>query len=234
MYSLLKKIVVINPKGGSGKTTIATNLAAYYAHADHRVALLDHDSQGSSTQWVKRRAKEAGQIHCVSMYEVPVGVTRSFAQQLPADVDRVVVDTPAALKKQDYAGLLRGADKIIVPVLPSEIDIHAATRTAADLLLTAKIDRRERRLAVVANRVRSNTIMFRTLMKFLDSLDIPIVGQFRDTQNYVRAAQSGCGIIDLPPSQVAKDLLQWQQFVCWLEADRNELQSPWFTRRQGT
>lgn len=215
----VRKIVILNPKGGSGKTTIATNLAAYYASSGQPPALMDYDSQGSSTRWLSRRDAHCPYIHGIATYENHGGVTRSFALRVPVEVERVVVDTPAAFNKHELLDYVRGADKIVVPVLPSEIDIHAATRTIADLLLVAKIARRDDRLAVVANRVKRNTVVFRSLMKFLESLEIPVAAVLRDTQNYIRSASEGLGLAELKKVEAGKDLVQWKRLVAWLEAD---------------
>lgn len=215
----VRKIVILNPKGGSGKTTIATNLAAYYASSGHPSAIMDYDSQGSSTRWLSRREAESPYIHGIATYENHAGQTRSFALRVPAEVERVVVDTPAAFNKHELVDYVRGADKILVPVLPSEIDIHAATRTIADLLLVAKIARHDDRLAVVANRVKRNTVVFRSLMKFLESLEIPVAAVLRDTQNYIRTASEGKGLLELKKADVSKDLVQWKRLVAWLESD---------------
>ena len=138
-----RKIVILNPKGGSGKTTIATNLAAYFASQGKATTLLDHDSQGSSTRWLNKRPAENAHIHGIAMYKSHSGVTRTFAHRIPNDTERVVVDTPASFQKTELLGFIQNADKIIVPVLPSDIDIHAATHTIGDLLLSANIDRRD-------------------------------------------------------------------------------------------
>jgi len=212
-----RKIVVINPKGGSGKTTIATNLAAYYAANGLPSALMDFDSQGSSTRWLSKRTLENPKIHGIASFENHSGVTRSFAMRVPDNVVRIIVDTPAALKKHELIDLTRGADKIIVPVLPSDIDIHAATRIIADLLLSAKISRSDGRLAVVANRVKSNTVVFRSLMRFLDSLEIPVAAILRDSQNYIRSAESGNGMHELRKVDNAKDIAQWRRLTNWAE-----------------
>jgi chromosome partitioning protein len=212
-----RKIVVLNPKGGSGKTTIATNLAAYYAANGMPSALMDFDSQGSSTRWLSKRSHEQPRIHGIASFENHAGVTRSFAMRVPDDVVRVIVDTPAALNKHELVDLTRGADKIIVPVLPSDIDIHAATRIVADLLLTAKISRSDGRLAVVANRVKRNTVVFRSLMRFLDSLEIPVAAVLRDSQNYIRSAESGLGMHELTKLDNAKDIAQWKRLINWVE-----------------
>jgi chromosome partitioning protein len=215
----VRKIVILNPKGGSGKTTIATNLAAYYACAGTPSALMDYDSQGSSTRWLSRRDEDQPYIHGIASYENHAGQTRSFALRVPPEVQRVVVDTPAAFQKHELVDFVRGADKILVPVLPSEIDIHAATRTIADLLLVAKVSRHEDRLAVVANRVKRNTVVFRSLMKFLDSLEIPVAAVLRDTQNYIKSASLGRGLGELEKLDVRKDMIEWKRLVGWLEMD---------------
>jgi chromosome partitioning protein len=238
----VRKIVILNPKGGSGKTTIATNLAAHYACAAQPPALMDYDSQGSSTRWLSRRGDSEPYIHGIASYENHAGQTRSFALRVPPEVQRVIVDTPAAFRKHELLDYVRGADKILVPVLPSEIDIHAATRTIADLLLVAKISRHEDRLAVVANRVKSNTLVFRALMKFLESLEIPVAAVLRDTQNYIRTASEGVGLQELKRADVTKDLIQWKRLVGWLESDNRtarmrdnpELSSPQSSIRPAT
>ena len=221
LNSVVVNVVVVNPKGGSGKTTIATNLAACYATLALKVALVDKDPQGSSARWVAKRGESALHIHGVAAFQIPKNVTRSFATRIPPDMERVVTDTPAALTRNDLVEITHGADKVIVPVLPSDIDIHAAARCIGDLLVAAKIPRSENRLAVVANRVKRNTLMFRSLMRFLDSLRIPIVAVLRDSQNYIRSAESGQGLHEMrPPSLVRTDLSQWAHLVSWLEVGR--------------
>ena len=217
--AVVRKIVVLNPKGGSGKTTIATNLAAYYAAQGQYTVLMDYDAQGSSTRWLSKRSEELPAIHGVATYKSHEGMTRSFAMRMPIEAERVVVDSSAALTKHELLELTRGADKILIPVLPSDIDIHAATRVIADLLLAAKISRRDNRIAVVANRVKRNTLVFRALMKFLNSLDIPVAAVLRDTQNYIRSAAKGIGIHEMTEKRVAKDVDQWIPLAIWLESD---------------
>jgi chromosome partitioning protein len=213
-----QKIVVLNPKGGSGKTTIATNLAACYAVRGLPSALVDKDPQGSSARWVGKRLEDVVRIHGIAAFKMPANVTRSFAMRMPPDVVRVITDTPAAMNRLELVDITRDVDKIVVPVLPSDIDIHAAARCIADLLVAARIPRDRNKLAVVANRVKRNTVMFRSLMRFLDALGIPVVAVFRDSQNYIRAAESGRGLHEMrPPSLVRTDLEQWEYLYEWLE-----------------
>lgn len=220
----MQRIVVLNSKGGSGKTTIATNLAAMYAAAGRKPVLMDLDPQGSSTRWLKKRRQEYAPIHGIAAFERSSAVTRSWQLRIPAESQVVIVDTPAAIDSQRIPDVTRGADAILVPVMPSDIDIHAAAQCIADLLLVGKVRRSQGRLGIVANRVRSNTLISQALMRFLRSLDIPLVATFRDTQNYVRSAQTGTGIADMPSSQVTRDLEDWEELGLWLDSRQSASQ----------
>jgi chromosome partitioning protein len=220
----MQRITILNPKGGSGKTTLATNLAACFAVAGLSPALMDLDPQGSSTRWLSKRPKERAPIHGIAAYSHSSGVTRSWQLRVPAQCATVIVDTPAALDSQSLPEITRGADAILVPVMPSDIDIHAAAKCIADLLLVAKIRRTDGRIGIVANRVRSNTLVSQSLMRFLNSLDIPLIATLRDAQNYVRAAETGLGIHEMPVWQVRQDLAAWAQITAWL--DSRQLKEP--------
>jgi chromosome partitioning protein len=213
----MQRIAILNPKGGSGKTTIATNLAACFAAAGGRPALMDLDPQGSSTRWLRKRPKESPAIHGIAAYSRSSAVTRSWQLRVPPQCTTVIVDTPAAIDAQDFPEITRGADAILVPVMPSDIDIHAAAKCIADLLLVAKIRRSDGRIGIIANRVRSNTLISQALTRFLASLDIPLIATLRDTQNYIRSAEIGLGIHEMPQWQVRQDLGQWQAITSWLE-----------------
>ena len=220
----MQRIVILNPKGGSGKSTVATNLAARFAGAGKLPVLMDLDPQGSSMRWLKKRPDELAPIHGIAAFERSGAVTRSFQLRIPQQTEVVIVDTPAALDAQRIPEITRGADAILVPVMPSEIDIHAAAKCIADLLLIGKVRRSQGRLGIIANRVRSNTLISQTLTRFLRSLDIPLVATFRDSQNYVRSAQLGAGIHEMPAWQVKRDLEDWQQLGTWLDS-RQPLQT---------
>jgi chromosome partitioning protein len=212
----MQKILVLNPKGGSGKTTIATNLASYFAVEGHRPTLMDMDAQGSSTHWLSKRGKDQPLIRGIAGFERTVGVTRSFATRLPLDTQRLIVDTPAAVEPQKLPDLTRNATAVLVPVLPSDIDIHAAAKCISNLLLIAKIGREEQRIAVIANRVKKQTLVYKSLMKFLDNLQIPVIATLRDSQAYIRSAEIGAGIFEMKPNLVREDLEQWLPLVGWL------------------
>jgi chromosome partitioning protein len=214
----MQRIVILNPKGGSGKTTVATNLAARFAAAGKHPVLMDLDPQGSSMRWLKKRTDAMPPIHGIAGFEKSTAVTRSFQLRIPAESEAVIVDTPAALDAQRIPELTRGADAVLVPVMPSEIDIHAAAKCISDLLLIGRISRSQGRLGIIANRVRSNTRISHALMRFLRSLDIPLVATLRDTQNYVRSTQIGAGIHEMPSWQVRRDLEDWLALGSWLDS----------------
>ncbi len=214
----LKRIVVINPKGGSGKSTLATNVAGFLSSSGHPAALMDFDPQGSALRWLQNRSDERAEVYGIAACEHDITMTRSFQMRVPSHIRYLVIDTPAALQTAELTEFTRGAHAILVPVLPSDIDIHAATRLISDLLIVAKISRRMGRLGVVANRVRENTVGYRKLMRFLDRLSIAVIGKLRDSQNYVHAVDHGLSIHEMQPSRVRKDLDLWKPITEWLEA----------------
>ena len=213
----LNKIVVLNPKGGCGKSTIATNIAACYAARTGIPALMDFDPQGSTMAWLDRRPGNLPPIHGIAAFKKSMHATRSWQLRIPNDTIDLIVDSPAGMHHDDLREVTRDATSILVPVLPSSLDIHAASRCIADLLLVAKIDRRDRKLAVIANRTRKNTKSFSQLMRFLDSLGIPIIAVLRDSQNYVHAAANGIGLYEMAPSRVRPDIEQLEKVIKWLD-----------------
>jgi len=212
----MQRIVVLNPKGGSGKTTIAINLASYYALQGERTTLMDFDPQASAARWVRKRQASQVPIHLINAFEIDSRVTRAFQLRVPETTRRVIVDTPAAIEATEMPELTANADKILVPVLPSDIDIHACARCIASLLLVAKVRRSDNRLAIIANRVRRSTRMYQSLTRFLGTLDIPIIATIRDSQNYVRGAELGLGIHEMKHYQVSEDLPAWDPLLAWL------------------
>ena len=213
----MQRIVVMNPKGGSGKTTITINLASYFASRQQSPVLMDFDPQGSSLRWVKKRQPTQPPIHVIAAFEKDSRTTRAFQLRVPDHATHVIVDTPAAVESRAMPDITKDADKILVPVLPSDIDIHACSRCIRDLLLVAKIRREDNRIGVIANRIRRNTQTYQTLIRFLQTLGIPIVATIRDSQNYVRAAELGIGVHEMKSYVAAEDVEQWQPLIEWLE-----------------
>jgi chromosome partitioning protein len=215
----MQKIVVINSKGGSGKTTVSVNLAASLAACGERTALLDLDPQGSSMRWLKQRPKDLPPISGIAGFRSDSNLTRSFQLTPPADTTALVLDTPAGLDRRGLEAATRGADAILMPVMSSDIDIHAATHCIADLLLGSRTSSSgSRRFGIIANRVKPNTRGGKRLERFLENFDIPVVATLRDSVNYTRSVETGQGLIDLPRWQVQKDRGAWDDIVEWVAA----------------
>ena len=213
-----KSIVVANSKGGCGKSTLATNLAALFANRGRATALVDHDPQASSSHWLKLRPEKAVPIVGIAAYTQPgAQETRSFHHRLPRDIQRVVIDTPAALFGTLLYHHLSAADLIVVPILPSPMDIHAAENFIHEIHLSGLLREESKQILVVANRVRQNTVMFKQLDDFLQNLGLPRVTYTRDSQLYTRTAEQGLGIADLSDSQAARERNQWTRIGSWIE-----------------
>lgn len=203
----MKKILVINSKGGSGKTTISTNLASYYALWDVPVALVDYDPQRSSLDWLAQRDKHLPTIYAVDGSKGRVNV--------PAQMKRVIMDAPARTSGKQLAKLYEFADVVLIPVLPSPIDIRAAGHFIGELMLEGHL--KSAPTALLANRTKANTTVFQNLQAFMQQLNLPILSYLRDSQNYIRAAESGIGIFEMPPYKADVDVENWRDVINWLE-----------------
>lgn len=213
-----KRILIANAKGGCGKTTLATNLAAILANDElNNVALVDHDPQGSSAQWLATRNNKLPNIYSVAAFRSEyMHSTRSFKLKVPLNTTHVINDTPAGLTGNELSDIITHTDIIIIPVVPSAIDIRAATSFIKDVLLSAGFRKSPKPIAVVANRVKRNTLGYNKLQLFLNSLNIPFITTIRDTQHYVRAAEFGMGIYDFTHAN-ERDLDEWRPLLKWLK-----------------
>ncbi len=213
-----RTVLVANAKGGCGKTTLATNLAAWFATRDMATALMDFDPQASSAHWLKLRPDRAAPISGIAAYgRTSSTETRSFRNRLPRHVERVVVDSPAGLTGTDLYARISDADLVLVPILPSPIDIHSAANFIREIEITGALREQNKQLLVIANRVRRNTVMFSTLNKFLAELGLPRVTYTRDSQLYTRTAAEGLGISDLRGAQVEEEKSHWNRIGAWIE-----------------
>ena len=202
-------IVVANPKGGVGKSTLSTNLAGYFASRGHAVMLGDADRQQSSRLWLGLRPATARPI---STWDI----SADMIAKPPKGTTHVVLDTPAGLHGWRFNDVLKMADKVIVPLQPSVFDIFA-TRAFLDELARNKHGDRFQ-VALVGMRVDARTLASGKLQEFVDALSVPMLTSLRDTQNYVHLAAHGLTLFDVAPGRVEKDLEQWQPICRWLDA----------------
>jgi chromosome partitioning protein len=206
--------MVLNSKGGSGKSTVATNIASYYSSQGNKVVLVDFDPQASSLEWLAARPSGRSTISGIN------GAAGQF--RVPRSADYVIYDTPAAVHGAELSAFLRRAQSIIIPVLPSPIDMRAATPFLQKLLDNGRIARKEARVALIANRCREHYNIYHQLDSYLRKVrKVPFISALRETQNYVRAAERGLGVFELPPYAVRKDLDQWDPIIRWLNSKRS-------------
>jgi chromosome partitioning protein len=210
----MRHILVTNAKGGCGKSTIATSLAAYFASEGYSTALADFDPQASALSWLEQRPADFAPIVGVRGFET--GLTH-----VPRSAEYVVIDSPAGSYGKNLTELVRRAETIIVPVLPSPIDIKAAERFVEELLNISKVADKKAKAALVANRVRENTLIYEELDAVLSRLKVPYVASFREAQNYNRAYQRGLGVHELPPYLAWPDWEQWDPLIEWLDSRRS-------------
>lgn len=209
----MRQIMVLNAKGGSGKSTIATNLAGYYADQGSDVVLADLDPQSSSLEWLEARPAGRPRIRGVD-------ATQKGAR-VPRNADLAILDAPAAAHGSALGHLMRRADTFLVPVLPSPVDMRAAANFIAEMRKNKRIQSKQARYGVIANRVRDYTNIADQLDQFLRRQKVPVLTQLRDNMNYIRAAERGVGIHELPPFATATDREQWQPIVRWLNSKRS-------------
>ena len=212
--------LVINSKGGSGKTTITTNLASYFAAQNVPTTIMDYDPQGSSLHWLRARPGPVGRIHGANAAPQKGGRIRSVEMHVPADTQQLLIDAPAGTSGLLLQEMLGRADGILIPVAPSTIDIHATANFVRDLLLVGRIRKRNIQLAVVANRIRSSMPEYQPLERFLNSLGLPFLTRISDSDVYVEAAEAGIGIFEMHPSAAAAECAQFMPIVEWVGRQR--------------
>jgi len=201
-------VAVANIKGGVGKSTIATNIAGYFATQGHRVVLGDIDRQQSSQLWLGLRPTNISRIE---------SWRTNFDNIIPPpnDVDHAVIDTPAGLHGWRLKEVLNISDKILIPIQPSIFDIFASREFLNELNSYKKIKKLS--IGIVGMRVDERTIAAGKLKEFMDALEIPVVGFIRDTQYYIQMAAHGFSLFDMSPKRVERDLQQWESIIGWLE-----------------
>ncbi len=203
-------VAVVNPKGGVGKTTLATNLAGYYASAGHRTMLGDFDRQQSARHWLRLRPDG---VRPIETWEMNGEIARP-----PRGVTHVVLDTPAQITGKRLTDLVRVADRVVVPLQPSMFDVMATQQFLEELKHEYRNDRRfQDNVGIVGMRVDTRTKAAEQLARFVTGLGLPVAGYLRDTQNYVHLAAHGLTVFDVPSQRVEKDRSTWEPLLQWLE-----------------
>ncbi|MFN7143892.1 MAG: AAA family ATPase [Myxococcota bacterium] len=203
-------VAVVNLKGGCGKTTLATQLAARFAREGHRSILGDCDRQQSAIQWAARRPGSLPEVEAVDL--------DTDAMVVPFGDGRMVIDVPAGLKRKALEVVVRAADALVVPVLPSVFDADGTARLVRMLGEMKPVRKGRRPVGVVANRVRPRSVSARQLEAFCGALEVPTVARLSDAQHYVNAAATGVTLFDLPPGRETRLRREWAPLLTFLDA----------------
>jgi chromosome partitioning protein len=210
----MRHVMVLNAKGGCGKSTLSTNIAVFFAREGLEVCIADYDPQRSSLDWLAQRPADLPAVTGVAAFEEGL-------RGVPRSTDILVIDAPARVHGTELNELVRRAETILVPVLPSAIDIRACGHFMSELLEIGKVSRKQARLAVLANRAREHTLVFEELDQYLSKLKVPYLGALREAQNYVRASARGLGVLELPEYLAWPDWKQWEPICEWLDSKRS-------------
>lgn len=211
----MRHIMVLNAKGGCGKSTLATNIASYFASEGAAVALADYDPQRSGLDWLERRPDNRPKIAGVAAYDTGL-------RGIPRNADVLVIDAPARSHGAELVNLVKHAETIVVPVLPSTIDMQATSTFLTELQGLSRVQNKEVKIGAVANRVRDNTLIFDDLDEYLTKARVPYIAALRDAQNYVRAYTRGLGIFELPEYLAWPDWDEWAPVTSWLRSVRSQ------------
>ena len=211
----MRHIMVLNAKGGCGKSTLATNIASYFANEGASVALADYDPQRSGLDWLDRRPDNRPKIAGVAGFD-------GGLRHAPRTADFIVIDAPARSHGSELTDLVKHAETLVVPVLPSTIDMQATTKFLEELKEIGKVERKQAKIGTVANRVRDNTLRFDELDEYLTKARTPYIATLREAQNYVRAYTRGLGIFELPEYLAWPDWEDWKPLTSWLRSVRSQ------------
>jgi chromosome partitioning protein len=207
----MQKILVASSKGGCGKTTIATNLAAHFAQEGKNTVLVDADRQGSSQRWAEKRAGLPAAVLAIS------GLRKDWQNKIPADAERVIVDGPAGIRAGELAELLDGIDALLIPVLPSRIDLEASEAFLGEIANLVRIKRGKVAVGLVGNRLKPWTTASQEAVEEIKRLPFPLLAQLRDTQGYVLVAGLGKSIFDYHSELIRTHQEDWDKLLRWLK-----------------
>lgn len=218
MVPNVRRILIINSKGGCGKTTVAINLAVAYAHRGCRVTLVDNDPHESSSHWAEQRDPRLPPVHLMrarqrlNMYQ-----TQIFQNRIPSDCERLIVDGPSHARDRELETLIKQSDVILIPLLPASMDIRTGSRFITDLLTHRAFRDAPRPVGVIPNRVRPGRETHDKLRHFLSCLDVPSVATFHDSPAYDQATDGGRGIFDCLAGEALAEASQWRSLIGWID-----------------
>lgn len=209
--------VVMNAKGGVGKTTITTNLASWFAVKGVPTTIMDYDPQASSLRWLKTRPPVAPAIHGADGAPAKGTALKSIGRFVPPRTEQLIIDAPAGPNRLLMKELLDRSQAILIPVAPSKIDIHATANFIKELLLITCYRHRGIRVAVVANRARASTAVYEPLERFVTSLKLTFLTHLLDSEAYIEAGDSGLGIFELDEDQTAERRREFMPIIDWVD-----------------
>jgi chromosome partitioning protein len=207
----MRKILVASSKGGCGKTTIATNLAAYFAQDGKRTVLVDADRQGSSMHWAEKRSGLPAPVLALS------GLRPDWSAKIPEDAQVVVIDGPAGIRSGELAELAHDADALLIPLLPSRIDLEASEHFLQEVSRLGRVKRESLSVGLVANRLKPWTTASQDAVEEIKRLSFPLVAQLRDTQGYVLVAGLGKSIFDYNSELIRSHQEDWGKLLRWVK-----------------
>ncbi|MEZ5460552.1 AAA family ATPase [Dokdonella sp.] len=219
------RVLIANSKGGCGKTTLTTSLAGYFARSGRHTTLIDCDPQGSSLAWCEQRAAHLPPVHALASNDPTYGLSSGWVLRIPAKTEVLLIDTPAGLRSHEFSQFARHADALVIPVVPSPIDLRA---TLGFIDMVRKLDevRKGRlRVAMVANRLRARTVSARQLDATLDRLTEAAMIRVRDSQVYVGLADHGQSVFDNDSKAILAHREDWTALLNWLERRASEAQA---------
>jgi chromosome partitioning protein len=214
----VRTILVINSKGGCGKTTVTTNLASYYASTGKKVAIMDYDPQGSSLEWLKQRPTNRAPIHGANAVKQTGQPLRSLHMWVPDETDILFLDAPGGINGILLQDIVAKSELVIVPVTPSPIDIHATAKFIKDLLIFGKVRARKVNVAVVANRVRSSMPTYEPFERFLGSLGLPLLSRVQDSDTYLAAVEDGIGVFEMESELSMPERQEFLPIIKWIDS----------------
>ena len=216
----MRTIMVLNAKGGSGKTTLVTNIAGYYAAQQETTVIKDYDPQGSSSEWLQERSYSLPTIHGLTAFKPSSQyMTRAWQMRLPNDTRHVIIDTPAVIDLKRFVTTFKSVDKLLIPVSASPVEIRATVKFIETWKAFTKLYPCNAKIGIVANRVNIESNGYHALRTVFKNLGMDIIASLSYNEKYLEAAERGVSILELNHSNLAQDKFEWASLINWLEDD---------------